>query len=245
MSDEVERHYAALLARHYSRMAGMPFEDKVAEQRALLSGLGVAPGNHGLAIDLGSGPGFQAFALAELGFSRVLAIDTSDLLLEELRSRKSEQPIETIRADLTELPRLVERGSAAAIVCMGDTLTHLEHRRAVSRLFADAHAALAPGGILVLTFRDLSQELIGLDRIVPVHADADRIMGCFLEYEAETVVVNDIIYTREGESWRLAKGSYRKLRLAPHDLAGELQEIGFAVLRDEPAGRLHAILARR
>ena len=57
---------------------------------------------------------------------------------------------------------------------MGDVLTHLESHQDVSGLLADAFAALAPGGRLVLTFRDMSEALSGLDRFIPVQSDANR-----------------------------------------------------------------------
>jgi len=48
------------------------------------------------------------------------------------------------------------------------------------------------------TYRDLTKELEGLDRFIPVRSD-DKIMTCFLEYEsAESVAVHDLIYTRVG-----------------------------------------------
>ena len=154
-------------------------------------------------------------------------------------------PIETVRADIRELVRLIEPGSVAVVACMGDTLPHLDARADVSRLFADAHAALEQGGLLILTFRDLSTELVGLDRFIPVHADADRIMTCVLEYETDTVVVNDLIHVRQGDGWDLRKSRYRKLRLSPGALAEELRHVGFKVLRNEAAGRLQAIVAEK
>lgn len=245
MSDRVTLHYEHLLADHYSWMVGMPFEAKVAEQRALLEALGVTPGRHGLAVDLGSGPGFQAIALAELGCARVVAVDTSRKLLDELASHKGAHPIEVTQADLRDLGRLVAPGSAELIVCMGDTLTHLDSRADVAELFASARDALVPGGLLILTFRDLSAELSGLERILPVHADHDRIMTCVLDYEPDTVVVTDLIHVREGDGWSLRKSSYRKLRLAPEALADDLRRLGFTLVRNEPAGRLRAIVASR
>ncbi len=245
MTDEVARHYQELLAEHYSWMLGMPFQAKLAEQRALLEALGLAEARRGAAIDLGCGPGFQAIALAGLGFAPVLALDTSQALLDELAAQKGDLPVEAVRADLRGFAGLVKPGSVAAITCMGDTLTHLPARQDVSRLFADAQTALAPGGLLVLTFRDLSVALKGLDRFIPVRADAERIMTCVLDYEPETVMVSDLVYRREGEGWRLSKSCYRKLRLAPQAVADELSRLGLTVLRHEPAGRLHAIVARR
>ncbi len=242
---EVARHYEQLLGRHYVWMSGLPFADKVAEEQALLRHLGLAPGAYGTAIDLGCGPGFQSIALARLGFARVLAVDTSEALLDELNTHKGGLPVDTIRTDLRRLPDLAKPGSVDAVVCMGDTLTHLETRADVSRLLASAQALLSPGGALVLTFRDLSIEVTGLDRFLPVRADADRIMTCVLEFEPGKVVVTDLVHVRLADGWRLTKSSYRKLRLAPGELVAELQGLGFKVQRSEPAGRLHAIVARR
>lgn len=241
MSDKVTQHYEHLLAEHYTWMFGVSFEAKVAEQRALLEELGVRSGRHGIAVDLGTGPGFQAVALAELGYSRVIGVDTSAKLLDELVSRRGDLPIEAVCADLRDLDRLVAPESVEAIVCMGDTLTHLDTRADISKLIASARVALAPGGVFLLTFRDLSTPLIGLDRFLPIHADAERIMTCVLDYEPETVVVNDLLHVREGNAWTMRKSSYRKLRLAPDALAAELCDLDFTLLRNEPLGRLHAI----
>ena len=243
MSDEVARHYENLLAEHYTWMFGVKFDDKVAEQRSLLEALGVKAGRRGLAVDLGCGPGFQALALAGLGYARVVAVDTSQALLGELAAHKADLPVDTVHADLCDLSRLVAAETAEVIVCMGDTLTHLESRAHVSQLFADARTALAPGGLLVLTFRDLSVELAGLDRFLPVRADAERIMTCVLDYEPEKVVVSDLVHVREDDGWSLRKSSYRKLRLAADAIAGELHKLGFVVRRNEPAGRMQAIVA--
>ena len=242
--NDVARHYEELLAEHYTWMFGVTFDEKVAEQRALLETLGVTAGRHGTALDLGSGPGFQAHALAQLGYARVVATDTSWLLLEELRGRIGALPIETVCSDLCDFMRLASPGAADAVVCMGDTLTHLQSRIEVSRLFGDVHAALKPGGFFVLTFRDLSIALTGLDRIIPVRADNDRIMTCVLDYEHDSVVVNDIVHVRNGEDWSLRKSSYRKLRIAPDAVVEELSSLGFEIRQSLPVGRMHAIVAR-
>ena len=151
---DAAHHYETLLARHYTWMVGTEFGAKAGEQKALLEELGAK--GQGLAIDLGSGPGYQAVALAQLGFSPVLAVDMSEILLDELGTHARGLPIKPVRGDIRDLAQLAAPGSASAIVCMGDTLTHLESRADVSHLLADAHQALKPGGVLALTFRDLS-----------------------------------------------------------------------------------------
>ena len=96
---------------------------------------------------------------------------------------------------------------------------------------------LMAGGRLVLTFRDLSGELRDLERVIPLGAWDDLVMTCFLEYEASTVKVHDLIWVRQPDGWRFRKGVYRKLRLAPARVTARLAAAGFAVERHEaPAG---------
>lgn len=244
----VAEHYKNLLAKHYLWMFGLTFEEKVAEQKALLEqtlqSLGVFS-NQGLAIDLGSGPGFQSIALAQLGFSPVIAIDTSAELLEELQYHKQNYDIETKQSDIRELGNLIPKEQTRLIVCMGDTLTHLPDKAGITRLFTSAFESLVPGGLFLLTYRDLSNELKGTDRFIPVRSDNEKIMTCFLEYESsETVIVHDIIYTRDGSAWTLHKSSYPKLRLSMNWVTQALEEAGFRVL-SRATGRLTQIIAQK
>jgi SAM-dependent methyltransferase len=242
-------HYRNLLAHHYSWMFGLSFDEKVTEQRAILEpALKDIP--RGLAVDLGSGPGFQSLALAQLGFTPVLAIDTSAELLSQLEDalRSHAHPsVQTHNADMLSLLDYVHPGQAATIVCMGDTLTHLPDQDAIRHLFSSVAAALAPGGVFVLTWRDLTHELTGNDRFIPVHADADKVMTCFLEYTSPTVVqVHDLVYSRNPtrpSQWNLEKSSYPKLRLAPAWVADELTAAGLELHPIGSAGRLSLAVA--
>lgn len=252
MADRVSAHYAKLLARHYSWMFGLTFEEKVTEQRTILEPV-LSGGARGLAIDLGCGPGFQTIALAQLGFAPVLALDTSAELLAELDAHGTEYRMEATRiearqADILTLCDQVQPDEASAIVCMGDTLTHLPGRDAVRRLFEAAATALAPDGIFVLTWRDLTRELTGAERFIPVRSGEDRIMTCFLEYvNAETVEVHDLVYTRDAatSAWALEKSSYPKLRLAAAWVEAELANAGLRVHTSSSAGRLSLAVAQK
>jgi SAM-dependent methyltransferase len=231
----VRDHYDAVLSAHYSRMFG-DFEAKVAEQRALLERFGVTTRlSAAVAVDLGCGSGFQAVALARLGF-RVLAIDFSQRLLAELKDRARGLPVEAITGDIRDVAALVPAGVELA-VCMGDTLSHLEREADLERVFRGVAGRLVAGGRLVLTFRDLSGELRDLERVIPLCAWDDLVMTCFLEYEPSTVKVHDLIWVRQPDGWQFSKGAYRKLRLAPESVTARLAEAGFAVERhDAPAG---------
>jgi SAM-dependent methyltransferase len=244
----VSEHYETLLARHYSWMFNQPFEDKVAEQRKILEELlpSEETVERRLGVDLGAGPGFQSIALAELGFASVVAVDTSEILLKELEAHRKDYPVEAVQADILGLQEIVAVGKANVIVCMGDTLTHLASKDEVDRLFQSAYNALASGGSLILTFRDLTADLHGLDRFLPIRSDTDRIMTCFLEFEsADSVRVHDLIHIQEPAGWKLQKSSYSKLRLSPAWVAQRLCDTGFSISVQKPVGRLRLIAASK
>ncbi len=244
----VTDHYQQLLSEHYVWMFGVPFEEKVAEQKAILERVMSTlqpPLPHGLALDLGSGPGFQSIALAQLGFSPIVAVDTSPELLAELKTRSSSYAIEIRNADVTALDAIDLPAPPAIAVCMGDTLTHLASRQEVEKLFAAVFNKLAPGGAFALTYRDLTGELRGTDRFLSVRSDDHKIMTCFLEYENEdSVAVHDLVHIRQPNGWTLEKSSYRKLRLSSERVAATLRKAGFSVDLQEP-GRLLLIAARK
>jgi len=238
----VRQHYDELLAPHYSALFG-DFDARVEAERARLARLGIAPRGAGPALDLGCGPGFQALALARLGF-RVRAVDFCEPLLDELRRRRGPLPVEAVHGDIRAVAELAPDPVEVA-VCMGDTLSHLESLREVEGLLAGVFAALQPEGRLVLTFRDLTGELRDLDRFIPLGGGDDRILTCFLEYEPETVKVHDLVYVREGGRWALRAGVYRKLRLGAGPVAARLAATGFAVDHEDTTAGLVTLVARR
>jgi 2-polyprenyl-3-methyl-5-hydroxy-6-metoxy-1,4-benzoquinol methylase len=178
-----------------------------------------------VAIDLGAGCGFQSIPLARLGYA-VTAIDLDRKLLDELRSHAGNADIAIVRDDLLNFERHT-RGDAELVICMVDTLLHLESKDAVRSLFAKVHGSLQPGGKLIVTFRDLSRETQDLDRFLSVRSDESTIFTCFLEFEPETVKVHDLVHRKQSSGWTLHKSFYRKLRLAPQWVADALGAAGF------------------
>jgi SAM-dependent methyltransferase len=245
---EVQDHYSNLLAKHYTWMFGVSFAAKVAEQRAILEDAlqpSADRSDLGLAVDLGSGSGFQTVALAEIGYSQVLAVDTSESLLKELQSHQDNLSVQTICIDLLKLDELVPPATAHVIVCMGDTITHLGSKDAVEELLRLAFDALTPGGKFVVSYRDLSAEATGLDRFIPVYSDDGKVMTCFLEFDrSDAVLVHDLVYSREGQQWLLEKSSYRKLRLPLDWLENAMVRVGFIVHRGQ-AGRLVRLVGQK
>jgi 2-polyprenyl-3-methyl-5-hydroxy-6-metoxy-1,4-benzoquinol methylase len=235
-------HYSTHLAPVYAWMAGgvdAAIARGETEIAAILPNLSAG----GSAVDLGAGFGMHAIPLARRGCA-VVAVDSCSLLLEELKRQATGLPVKAVMDELLSFRRHMDSGTDA-VLCMGDTLTHLPDITSVLQLFALAAESLRPGGTFIATFRDYTSPLAGQARFIPVKSDADRIMTCFLEYAPGTVDVHDIIQERTGSNWQLRVSVYRKLRLAPNWVSAALEEQGLSV-RMEPglAGMVRVVAAK-
>jgi 2-polyprenyl-3-methyl-5-hydroxy-6-metoxy-1,4-benzoquinol methylase len=236
-----ETHYKTLLGPIYAWMLG-DLQAAFARGQADIDALPLPAG--GIAVDLGAGLGLHSLPLAKRGFE-VVALDSCQALLDELRVHAQSLPIETHLADLLQFRSFV-KAPVRVIVCMGDTLTHLPSRSSVDALLSSAAAALSRGGVFAATFRDYATRILQDEqRFILVRADADRILTCFLEYQDTLVTVHDIVTEKEHGQWRQKISSYPKLRLAPEWLVGRLTEDGFSVQRDATPGGMVRIIATK
>jgi SAM-dependent methyltransferase len=238
----VEEHYEQLLAQVYTWMGG-GLTQKVKDNRRFFQELGLAPKGCGKALDLGCGSGFQTLALASLGFN-VVGIDTNEALLTELRANSDSDRIKTVKSDMRDTGAYESFGPFEVAVCMGDTLVHLRSYDEVASCMAALRRSIEPGGRLIVSFRDLTFELKGVDRVIPVRMDDERLLATFLEYEPENVVVHDIVFDRGGGTWEMRKSAYRKLRLAPTKFAVLLAELGFQNVRQTTERGLWTTMAQ-
>jgi SAM-dependent methyltransferase len=237
----VAEHYERMLSPVYAWMAG-GVEAALEAGKAEIAALELALPGGALVVDLGAGFGMHAIPLARAG-ARVIAIDSSVQLLGEMKRLAGDVTISLVHDDLLSFrAHLSEK--AAAIFCMGDTLTHLPEHTNVAFLVQEVAEALVPGGQFVLSFRDYSETLLDASRFIPVRSDERRILMCFLEYEEDCVVVNDVLHERSGDAWETRVSSYRKLRLSPGRVLGSLESFGFDA-RQQPGLRgMTCIVAR-
>jgi SAM-dependent methyltransferase len=233
-----ESHYDELLAPIYTWMAGgtdTAFEQGLADIQALLPA-GV------LAVDLGAGFGSHAIPLARLGW-RVVAIDSSPLLLAQLAEAARGLAVSTHGGDLLRFADHLAPGERPALIlCMGDTLTHLPRPVAVDALITQVARKLAPGGRFVATFRDYTQPPQGERRFIPVRADDQRILTCFLEDAGDHVLVHDLLHERVGGRWEMKLSSYPKLKLQPLTLVAACAAQGLhATVEQGPRGMVRLL----
>ena len=240
----VKQHYAEVLAEVYSWMLG-GFDRALEKNTEFFKKHNVIPEKSQVAIDMGAGCGFQSIPLAKLGFA-VIAIDLDEKLLYELQANSGDLKIETVQDDLINFEQYVDN-KVELVVCMTDTLLHLESKEKVSSLFQKVFTTLEDKGKFIITFRDLSQELSELDRFIPLRSNEETILTCFLEYEPDTVKVHDLVYKLvykyEQGSWKLNKSFYRKLRLSSQWVSKQLKDVGFSQIESEASNGLVTIIA--
>ena len=236
----VKEHYDNLLGSCYTWMFG-DHQAKVDKAEAFFTARDIRPLRSGLALDLGSGPGYSALALARLGF-QVTAVDFCRTLLDELAEHAAGLPVTAVEADFVDY-FTSPPGPIEVCACMGDTLPHLESRERVTDCIERVYRALAPRGLFVITYRDLSFELQGLARFIPVRSDENTILTCFLEFADDRVLVHDLLHTRSGNQWTLKKSSYAKLRLQFDFLLAELERQGFILEECQSTGGMITIVA--
>jgi cyclopropane fatty-acyl-phospholipid synthase-like methyltransferase len=200
------------------------FDNAVQLGKSDLEALGIKANAEMMALDLGAGFGMHAIPLAQEGCD-VTAVDDSPELLKELKDRGAGLPIRVIEGDLLSAGSYV-RGAPNVVLCMGDTLTHIQTKEEIAGLFGDVSRLLAPGGLFAMTFRDYTSPATAESRFIPVRSDDQRIHTCFLEEGPTHMVVHDIVHERVGATWSMKVSSYQKLRLSPEWVLDALSSVG-------------------
>ncbi len=221
-----KEHYENHLAEYYSWMFG-DFNAKINEVQLFFQSHNIKPASSKIAIDLGAGCGFQSIPLAKIGFN-VKAIDFSKRLLDELKSKSNGLSIEVIENDILNF-NVYSNCKPELIVCMGDTITHLDSLESIKELIKNSHKILLKNGKLVLTFRDLTFELKEENRFIHVNSDDGRIFTCFLEYQPDYVKVFDIVYEKKKGKWIQQVSSYKKLIISQTVIKEYFEVAGFKI----------------
>jgi hypothetical protein len=242
MGNKVKEHYEQHLADFYSWMIG-DFEVKQKEQEDYFSSHSLQPRFNRLAVDLGAGHGLQSISLAKLGFS-VFAIDFNEQLLNELRFKAKGLDLLIINKDINDVS-LFNKNHPEMVVCMGDTITHLASLEKVTELIYNVSKQLLNKGKFVVSFRDLTSELIGSSRFIPVKSDEHRILTCFLEYFPEFVMVTDLLHENRNGQWVQKVSSYPKLRISAHAIEQIIERADMRVICSETINRMVHIIAEK
>ncbi len=105
-------------------------------------------------LDVSAGTGFHSVRLIEAGFS-VVSVDGSPEMLAKAfeNGRRRNHVLQTVHADWRWLNRDLY-GKYDAIICLGNSFTHLFSERDRRKALAEFYAALRHDGVLILDSRN-------------------------------------------------------------------------------------------
>lgn len=110
-------------------------------------------------LDVATGTGFHSVRLTEEGFNVTSADGSAAMLAKAFENGRNRGLIlRTVQADWRELNRSIQ-GKYDAIICLGNSFTHLHDERDRRRALAEFYAALRHDGILILDQRNYDEML--------------------------------------------------------------------------------------
>lgn len=239
-----QEHYQNLLARYYTSVFG-GWQTNTARAREIFQEFGIEPASpqSGFsAADLGAGSGFYSVPLAQMGYS-VKALDLDPRLTAEHRAWVGNLPVEPVTADIFDLPRYTS-GKYDLILCMTDTIAHLNHRDEIIRLFQMVKNQLNNSGRFLISFRDQSRELRGAERYLPFYSDDSLIVTTILDFQPDQVQVTDLLHILGEGGWKMSVSSYQKIRLRTPEIHSWLADAGFQVVKEKAIKGMTYLMVR-
>ena len=105
-------------------------------------------------LDVATGTGFHSVRLLEAGFEVISADGSPEMLAKAFQNaRKRGHILRTVQADWRWLNRDVH-GKYDAVICLGNSFTHLHCERDRRKALAEFYAALRHDGVLILDQRN-------------------------------------------------------------------------------------------
>ncbi len=149
------------------------------------------------AVDMGCGTGVHAIALAQLGVD-VTGVDVSEGMLGKARMHAAEigVTVEFLHGDfLAGIPR----PPADLILCLGNSLPHLESRDALAEALGHWRALCAEGRHVVIQLLNYRRVLARRERIVNIRRDGPETIVRFYDFLADALQFN-ILSIRDTEN---------------------------------------------
>ncbi len=110
-------------------------------------------------VDVATGTGFHSVRLTEAGFDVTSADGSAAMLAKAFENGKKRGLIlKSVQADWRQLNKSIQ-GKYDAIICLGNSFTHLHDEQDRRRALAEFYAALRHDGILILDQRNYDEML--------------------------------------------------------------------------------------
>ncbi|MBE0642816.1 MAG: class I SAM-dependent methyltransferase [Bacteroidetes bacterium] len=214
------------LADNYDSMT--QFATRLQRQKELLAAvLSAMPAR--TAIDMGCGTGVHAIALAQLGLE-VTGVDISEGMLEKARTNANESnaPLRFVRGDfLTSIAPT----PTDLLICLGNSLPHLESREALAAVLTHWRTLCAPGGYVLIQLLNYGRVLEQRERIVNIRRSGVESIIRFYDFLDDALQFN-ILSIRE--TGGVITHTLQSTRLSPFvetDILSAAESAGFSDVR--------------
>ncbi|MBA2405698.1 MAG: class I SAM-dependent methyltransferase [Bdellovibrionales bacterium] len=234
-------HYKNFLSKIYSWSSGDKSE-LFHKNAAWLMQQGITEGT---LLDLGAGFGSHAIPAAEIGL-KVTAVDFSSELLVELKSFDTDSKIKIVESDFVTFLRHHSE-AYDYVLCLGDTLTHLDSIEIVKDLIQSLVDQVSENGKLILSWRDYqTTALTNENRFILVRQDEKSLMTCVLEDKNNLqITVTDLYHQKINGEFKVSGHSYPKIKLTPQTVSDLLHQADFDVIKTTVTGRLIEMVATK
>lgn len=183
------------------------------------------------ALDAGTGTGFHALLLAQLGLS-VTAIDVSQAMLREAKRHANEFYVNIAFVETrfqtahTALQRQFD-----LVLSMGNSLAHLETAEDLRDALEQFFACTRPGGLLFLQNLNYDRILAQRQKVQSVKENGDTTFVRFYDFEGNHVIFNILTIQRANGTVRQRTKSIRLRPLLQDELQDALAAAGFSDIR--------------
>ncbi len=143
--DEVINHYSARVGELSAKYESKSFEEVHADW------LGLLPAPPASVLDIGSGTGRDAAALAHRGYD-VVGVEPADSMIATAKHLHSDMTINWLQDRLPELKKTMQLGIAFDVILLSAVWMHVAPDDRV-RVFRKLATLLKPGGLLVISLR--------------------------------------------------------------------------------------------
>jgi len=215
------------LSRDYDAMTS--FDQRFVRERPFIK---LLVDNYGIttALDAGTGTGFHALLLAQLGV-QVTAVDISPDMIEALRKRAAGMGlhVDTHVAPFHRLPELVTVRQDA-IFALGNTLAHSASRADLLGTLTAFHSILRPGGVAFVQVLNYRQILATRERVQMVRQVGSTQFTRWYEYVGDLIRFH-ITQTNMESGKELSENSIILRPVMDDELREIMVEAGFEDVR--------------
>ncbi len=196
---------------------------------ATLAFIGKPPRQDALALDLGCATGGHSLALAKDSWL-VIGLDPASGMLAEARRKAAELGL-GMRADfrqagMLDLSAQVKAQSAALVLCLGNTLPHLQDEAELAAFFKEAAKSLEGGGRLIVQTLNYQKILADRPKQLPDITLGDKLFSRRYRYGSDGSIDFFSSFGPKAESGR-AERSVRLYPFTPGAIVAAADRHGF------------------